>query len=151
MDNNMSRGWAMDLVNSIANDLALANHLTETLHAKEVDLAIASEEDKERLEKQIQSIRSILVGAVELRRKKMNRLADTFEDYDPRMWCAIKHSIESYMEAMEVFHATNDPDDWLILKTTMSQMSSVLSVALGYEMQPCARCFSDELREKRAD
>lgn len=148
MDNNMSRGWAMDLINSIANDLALANHLTETLHAKEVDLAMADAEDKERLEKQIQSIKSLLANAVTLRRQKMNRLADTFEDYDPRMWCSMKHSIESYMEAMEVFHATNDPDDWAILKSSMSQMSSVLSVSLGYEMQPCARCFADELRDK---
>jgi hypothetical protein len=151
MDNNMSRGWAMDLINSIANDLALANHLTETLHAKEVDLAMASEDDKERLEKNISDIRGLISNAVSLRRQKMNRLADAFEGYDPRMWCAVKHSIEGYMEAMEVFHATNSPEDWAILKTSMSQMSSVLSVALGFDLQPCARCFADELRDKMVE
>ena len=147
-ENNASRGWVMDLVNSIANDLALANHLTETLHAKEVDLKNVEGDEAKAITEQISNIETILRRTTDLRRKKMSRLVETFDDYDPRMWCAIKHSIESYMQSMEVFHATNSKEDWVLFQESIDNMASVISVATGHEMQSCARCFSDQLMNR---
>lgn len=144
-----SRGWVMDLVNSIANDLALVNHLMETLHAKHVDSESAEGKDKQTVDDQIIAIEKMIETTLELRRDKMKRMTEEFDDYDPRMWCAIKHSIESYMESMEVYQATKSMEDWDLFSRTFDNMASVISVALGYEMESCARCFADALRDEK--
>lgn len=142
-----SRGYVFDLVNSIANDLSTVNHLSEAVYGVESLLSDAEGEEREKLLSTKENYLKLLEQALELRRAKMIMLKETAEQHDPKMWCPLKHSIEGYMEAMEVYQAEKTPRSYRLMIDSMSLMSGVLSLFLGMELENCMRCLSDQLKE----
>lgn len=136
---NTSRGWVFDLVNSIANDLAIVNHLTEAIYAAEKDRedGITDESD----------YKQILDIALANRRDKMNTLISVAENYNKRMWCPLKHAIESYMESMEVWQAYENKDTYKQMVKSTDVLAGCLSLFLGMELTTCGRCLSDQLKD----
>lgn len=142
-----SRGHIFDLVNSIANDLATVNHLTEALYGVESLLSDAEGDERDDLLNTKYNYSKLLENALELRRAKMVMLKESAIDHDPKMWCPLKHSIEGYMEAMEVYQADKTPRSYKLMVDSMSLMSGVLSLFLGMELENCMRCLADALKE----
>jgi len=135
-----SRGWVMDLMQSIANDLATVNHLKERLYSTMRDVAPDDpfeKRDREYIEKTIQCI-------TDTRRKKMKLLEDQFLEFDDKMHCAVKHQLESLMEMMEVYDAYPESVD--LLQESWENWASVISFAFGVELTDCARCLLDQLK-----
>jgi hypothetical protein len=134
---NISRGWVFDLVNSIANDLAIVNHLTESIYAaqKDADDGITDNSDYKK----------ILDIALANRRDKMNLLVEVADKYNKRMWCPLKHAIESYMESMEVWQAYENESTYNQMIKSTDVLAGCLSLFLGMELTTCGRCLSDQL------
>ena len=133
-DNSLtSRGWVMDLMQSIANDLATVNHLKEHLYSDKKDGA-----DTADIEATIQNI-------TDTRRKKMALLESQFLEFDDKMHCALKHQLESLMEMMEVYDAYPESVD--LLQESWQNWAAVVSSALGVEPTDCARCLLDQLKQ----
>ncbi len=138
-----SRGWIFDLVNGIANDLATTNHLHENLY----DAYSKVKEGEEGAMDEFNQYKKLLLMALENRRSKMRILKETTDDFNDKLWCPLKHTIESYMEAMEVWQATQTAETLVSLHDSTSLLAGVLSMALGMELESCARCLNDILKE----
>lgn len=138
--NITSRGWVMDLMQSIANDLATVNHLKEKLYSikqETVPEDPIAEDIRKYIEKTIQCI-------TDTRRKKMKLLEDQFLEFDDKMHCAVKHQLESLIEMMEVYDAYPEAVD--LLQESWENWASVISFAFGVELTDCARCLLDQLK-----
>lgn len=144
MENKDStRGWIFDLVNGIANDLAITNHLHEAFYAATKDFY----DEVDGASQKMEDYRSLLLLTLKNRRSKMKTLIAQADEYDKRMWCPLKHAIESYMEAMEVWQAHETPETFQQMIDSTEVMSGILSVTLGLDLETCARCLSDFLKE----
>lgn len=139
---NSSRDWIFDLVNSIANLLAITNHATEAAYGAEqdgkLDIDGADDDKAEYVE--------IALMALELRRSQMNLLKEQADYFDKRMWCPLKHAIEMYMETMEVWQAEQNDTTYKHMMLAYDILLKCLSKFLGREVTLCGRCDSD--REK---
>ncbi len=136
---NASREWFFDLVNSIANLLAIVNHLTEAIYGAEKDIT-----DKiDGAEKDKKDYLDILELSLQLRREQMALLKEQADYHDRRMWCPLKHAIESYMESMEVWQADNNDTTYKQMMLAYKIMLMCLSKFLGREITLCGRCDTD--------
>lgn len=136
---NASREWFFDLVNSIANLLAITNHLTEAAYGAEQDSKLGLDDaDNDKAE-----YLEIALMALELRRSQMNLLKEQADYFDKRMWCPLKHAIEMYMETMEVWQAEQNDDTYKHMILAYDILLKCLSKFLGREITLCGRCDSD--------
>lgn len=141
-----SRSGIFDLIQSIANDLSLVNHLIEYY----LSLIIDTDEDRE----DIKQIYNLIQEISSNRRIKMEVLFSYGKNSNSKLWCASKHAIESYMETYEFIlskkEITQIDKDMLI--NSYNNMASVLSLALNQELENCGRCFADRLlNEQKAN
>lgn len=142
-----SRGWVQDLIQSIANDLAIYNHLTEKLYS-------LMEDDEGDLTEEITHIQMTMSSVSDTRRRKMKMLENQFVGFDPKMHCALKHAIEGAMEMIEVYSAiitspridqqTRDDADQMFYETHQN-LAQILSLAFGLDFDTCWRCVSDQM------
>ena len=79
-----SRAYLVDLIHSIGEKTALADHLEEKL------------EENPDLEE-------LLKKVLELRRKQMNQLLADGENPNPEYWCAFKHAVKAWTMDCEVY------------------------------------------------
>ena len=130
----------MDLMQSIANDLATVNHLKEHLYSDKRDTV-----DSDPIAKDVvANIEAMIQSITDTRRKKMALLESQFLEFDDKMHCALKHQLESLMEMMEVYDAYPESVD--LLQESWRNWASVVSFALGVELTDCARCLLDQLK-----
>lgn len=124
-----SRGYLVDMIDSIGEKTALVSHIREK---------ILSNIDAEKNKK-------ILRKVLEIRRKQMNRLLDEAEKADPHYWCDFKHSVKSWIQDAEVYEATLDDKDLEILNGSSEILAMEISCFLGMEFETCAACVFDKL------
>lgn len=145
-----SRGYVQDLLQSIANDCCVVNHLYEKLYSIRKD--IDETEDDEALRKEEEDITSAIKHVTDTRRRKMALMESWFPNFDKKLHCPMKHIIEGTFEMMEVAAAIiTDPEAKpkdvntvdVLLQESYSNMAMVISKALGFELEPCWRCLSD--------
>ena len=136
---NSSREWFIDLVNSIANLLAIVNHLTEAVYSAEKDIADSIDGAAKNKEDYLE----ILLLSLDLRRRQMNLLKSQADYHDRRMWCPLKHGIESYMESMEVWQAEQSDETYANTIDAYNIMLKLLSKFLGRDVTLCGRCDDD--------
>lgn len=133
-----SRGYLWDLIESIAEDIALTSHIEEKL--------VASEDEQE-----IDNLKLMLKEVLGLRREKMSYLLSQGEKPNPMYWCLAKHSLGSYFRQMEVWEATGSEEDLERLKKNGKILAMSLSLFLGLEFQTCQRCLGEILMAKHFD
>lgn len=124
-----SRAWVVDLVHSIGEKTALADHLEEKLIANE----------------DIETNKRILDAVLSLRREQMSYLLEQADKPNPTRWCDFKHSIKSFIHDTEVYEATGKDDDLERLKKSSDILAMEISLFLGMEFETCARCLADQL------
>lgn len=139
-NDNTSRGWVIDLVGSIANDLALSNHLIENIINQKNLLINGGEADSEKLDRYI----SLEKTVTSIRRSKMRLLIQDVE-FDKELWCPLKHAIESFMQSSEVYQATGSEESLVMMTESNNVLAGIISLSLGMELEPCMRCVSDKL------
>lgn len=133
-----SRSYLWDLIESIAEDIALTSHIEEKL--------AASEDEQE-----IENLKLMLKEVLSLRREKMSRLLSQGEKPNPLKHCETKHAIGSYWRQMEVWEATQEQEDLELLKKDGEVLAMALSEYLGLEFQVCQRCLGELLMVKKFD
>lgn len=120
-----SRAWLIDLLHSIGEKLALCDHLAEKL-------------DDE-------NARELYFKVLEERRKEMRILANYGENTNLEYWCALKHSLKAWVLAVEVYDSMPNDENLNVVKYNEDILAGVLSLFLGLEFKPCARCLNDIL------
>ena len=75
-----SRGYLTDMMESIAEKIALTSHIEEKIRGSED-------------EEEIQRLKTLLDKTLTLRRKQMSRLLSKAENPNPFFWCQFKHAL----------------------------------------------------------
>lgn len=127
-----SRGYLWDMVQSIADDIALASHLKEQIDK--------TEDEQER--KELRQIRS---SVLELRREKMTFLMEEIDMPNPDYWCDVKHALGSWERAVEVDESQDNERTAELAKKSADIFAMCLSKFLGMEFEKCAACLADRL------
>lgn len=122
-----SRGYEVDLIESVCENIALAGHLEE----------ISKDEDE--------SAREILKKALTLRREQMSRLLEMADNPNPKYHCAVKHALGAWWRQQEVYEATLDDKDYELAKELGDLSAMCLSQYLGLEFETCQRCLFDRM------
>ena len=122
-----SRGYEVDLIESICENIALAGHLEE----------ISKDEDE--------SAKEILKKALTLRREQMSRLLEMADSPNPKYHCAVKHVLGAWWRQQEVYEATLDDKDYELAKELGDLSAMCLSQYLGLEFETCQRCLFDRM------
>lgn len=128
-----SRGYEVDLIESICENIALAGHLEE----------ISKEEDG--------PVKEILEKALTLRREQMSRLLEMADNPNPKYHCAVKHSLGAWWRQQEVYEATLDDKDYELAKELGDLSAMCLSKYLGMEFEICQRCLFDRMLVKQVE
>lgn len=127
-----SRAYLVDLIHSIGEKTALADHLEEKL------------EENPDLEE-------LLKKVLELRRKQMNQLLADGENPNPEYWCAFKHAVKAWTMDCEVYEAKLDEESLKNMIESSNVLASMISLFLGMEFENCARCLYDKLLVKQLE
>lgn len=144
-----SRGFSLDLIDSIINDLAICSHAREsidTLNNKISSGDIVDDETKESILESIKNLNEIWSSTLMLRRKKMDMLFNLSENNNKSfMWCILKHALASFGTAVEVYEAVFNDETETILKDNTMALANIISMSLGFEPFNCLRCLDDKL------
>lgn len=133
-----SRGYLTDMMESIAEKIALTSHIEEKLRGSED-------------EEEIQRLKTLLDKTLTLRRKQMSRLLSKAENPNPFFWCQFKHALGAFMRDCEVYEATGEDLDLEIAKESADNLAMNTSLFLGMEFETCARCLADKLLVKQVE
>lgn len=124
-----SRGYLVDLIESIGEKTALASHIREKIQAG----------------KDVKNNRKILEKVLALRREEMSFLMSEVEKPNPDYWCDFKHAVKSWAQDCEVYEATmTEKTEQLMIKSSEILAMEISSI-LGMEFEVCARCVFDRL------
>lgn len=132
----MIRSNDYELIQSIANDLALNNHLLE--YYKSLFLDYDDNTEKTAILKT--QLYELIFSVQNIRREKMKALLIS----DSKMWCAIKHAIESDMQVTEYWLASPTQDKENLMHETFHNLLLTLKIATGKDLIICERCTNDE-------
>ena len=133
-----SRGYLTDMMESIAEKIALASHIEEKLRATQ------DKEEEANLKIELERV-------LDLRRKQMSRLLAKSENPNPLFWCQFKHALGSFIRDCEVYEATKEDEDLEIAKESSNVLAMSTSQFLGMEFEVCARCLADKLLVKQVE
>ena len=133
-----SRGYLVDMIESIGEKICLTSHIEEKLRACE------DEEEKVQLKQMLDSV-------LELRRKQMSLLLENAERPDPTYHCIVKHAIGSWWRDVEVWEASNDEKDLEKTIESADLLAMCLSKYLGLEFEVCSRCLWDTMLVKQVE
>lgn len=124
-----SRGYLVDLIESIGEKTALASHIREKIEAG----------------KDVENNREILKKVLALRREQMSYLMSQVDEPNPDYWCDFKHAVKSWIQDSEVYEATlTEETEHLMIKSSEILAMEISSI-LGMEFEVCARCIFDRL------
>lgn len=124
-----SRGYLLDLIESIGEKTALASHTREKIESG----------------KDVENNRAILARTLALRRKQMSYLLSEVEKADPEYWCDFKHAVKSWVQDSEVYEATPNESTEQMMRESSEILAMEISSLLGMEFETCARCVFDRL------
>lgn len=133
-----SRGYLVDLIESIGEKICLASHVEEQLRACE------DENEKTELEQ-------ILQKTLYLRRKQMSDLLEQGENPNPKYHCAFKHALGSFCRDIEVYEATYNEKDLERCIESADLFAMVCSKYLGMKFETCSRCLWDSMLVKQVE
>lgn len=122
-----NRAYILDLIHSIGEKLALADHLAEKL-------------DDE-------NIKELYAKVIEERRAEMKLLVSLAPNPNTEYWCAFKHALKSWVLAVEVYDSLPNEKNLNVVKYSEDILAGITALFLGLEFKPCARCLNDMLLE----
>lgn len=120
-----SRAYVVDLIHSIGEKLALCDHLAEKL-------------DEE-------NVKNLYLEVVNERRAEMKLLVSCAENPNLEYWCSFKHALKSWTLAVEVYDAKPSDETLKMVEKSENILAGIISLFLGMEFEPCARCLYDKL------
>lgn len=142
-----SRGWLIDAVNLICEEIALVSHCQELINSYKFDMENAeSWEEITKIMRKLEDQEDIMHSAINTRRSVMSVIYEEYK-WDHNMRCSLKHAIWAYQFATECLYA--NPNSWTLKNLQQKcyeDMISILSLFCWIdEMVTCSRCLQDEL------
>lgn len=128
-----SRGYLVDMIESIGEKTAIASHIREKIEAG----------------KDVEKNQQMLKAVLALRRKQMSRLLESAEKADPEYWCDFKHAVKSWVNDSEVYEATLNEKDLELMIGSSEILAMAISCFMGMKFETCARCIFDEFLVKQ--
>lgn len=122
-----NRAYIIDLIHSIGEKLALADHLAEKLEE--------------------QKIQELYAKVVEERRNEMRLLVKLAPNANLEYWCAFKHALKSWCLALEVYDYAKTEENLNVAQYNEDILAEITCLFLGLEPKPCARCLDDVLND----
>lgn len=106
------RGSVIELVELIANLIAIQSHCTELYQDKVADLAnpdLFTEEEFAQIQEEAATLRAERTNVLERRRQVMRKLKSLAVEYKAEVRCKLKHWVSVYQFSQEL--ADTDPED----------------------------------------
>lgn len=125
-----STSWLVDLIDTIGEKTALADHIRKKLESDKYDS---------------DALRDLFAEVLGIRRAQMNQLLRKAESPNPDYWCDFKHAVKSYTKDVEVYEANLDDESFKIMKKSADILAGITSLFLGTEFAPCAACLWDKM------
>lgn len=122
------------------------------LHAKtalEKQQQLLTEVDDSQLSSALEQVLKAerrLKTITDLRRKSMRIISTYAEELNPEMWCEVKHSAMAMYTAFEVYQAEETTELYDFYIENNQLFIETMSDFLGFDIPPCASCFSDRLK-----
>jgi len=146
-----SVGVIEDMLCGLMHDVATENHLRIKLNYLNREMRLKSEagEDVSDLNEDFYNTQTSLELTTELRRSRMRLIQDTVGETDDKMWCTIKHQSLSLQTAFEQWQDNfEDYGRYEFYLKAQELYTRCVSAWLGFEVQECAACLSDMLKDK---
>lgn len=149
MNKDSQRASVIEIVEIIANLIALQSHCTELYQNKVTDLAnpeLFSEEELAKIQEEAVSLWKERADILDKRRQAMRTLKSLAVNYKAEVRCKLKHWVSVYQFSQEL--VDTDIDDWEYIEFAewaYTNMMKTLSEFLWIEIVTCWRCLSDEL------
>lgn len=125
-----STSWLVDLIESIGEKTALADHIRKKLESGKYDS---------------DALRGLFAEVLGIRRAQMDQLLRNAESPNPDYWCDFKHAVKSYTKDAEVYEANLDEESFETMKKSADILAGVTSLFLGMEFATCAACLWDKM------
>lgn len=152
MNKDSSRHAVMEVVEIIANYIALQSHYTELYQNKITDLSnpdLFTEEDIVKLQDEAADFWTERTEVLNKRRAAMRILKSMAVDCDEQRWCEMKHKIWVYQFTQELVDTDPDNEEYINLaEESYASMVKTLSQFLWVEIATCWRCILDSLQWK---
>lgn len=150
----MDRHYLVDMIHSIMQDAADEWHCKEDISGVQTSLDEIDEDEMPELyaktEKELASLVEDYVEGAELRRAKLDYVAEKSPAYDYHKRCKLKHRATSFVQATEVFLADPCQTTYDLMWRSEQRFWRVVSQLMGMEIVNCGRCLSDEIQNKEA-
>lgn len=147
-----SSGQAEDMIRAFQQMACTELHLI-TLYQKtvaEMENGIVDVSDDEIRNKHLEraeQYREDLIRVTECRRSMMRECFSLFENGDKDVWCMVKHLGASSACAWEVYQASDDDPELLMIALEASKLfTKYITQFLGMEITDCASCLADMLK-----
>lgn len=149
MNKDSQRGSVIEIVELIANLIAIQSHCTELYQNKVTDLAspeLFSEEELAKIQDEAVALWEERTSVLNKRRQAMRILKSLAVDYKTEVRCKVKHRISVYQFSQELADTDTDNEEYIELaEWAYTNMMKSLSEFLWVEQVTCWRCLSDEL------
>lgn len=126
-----SSSWLEDLIDSIGEKTAQAQHLERKLQYKD--------------KYDVKTLESLLKPILNLRRKQTDLLLRNGVKPNPDFWCDFKHAVKSYTKDVEAYEANMTPETLENMRESADILAGITSLLLGMEFADCATCLYDRL------
>lgn len=139
-------GYLEDLIRSMTQLCALELHVKTQLERLNQDLQDVESSEVDSVLNQLMQEEEHLMNIQELRRESMRLIMEHQTDQgNDKKWCEVKHSAMAMYTAFEVYQATGHASHYNYFLKTNDLFIQVMIDFLGYDIPPCASCFSDRL------
>lgn len=125
-----SSSWLEDLIDSIGEKTAQADHLKKKMESGKFDNSV---------------LKPLLESVLNLRREQTDLLLRNGVKPNPDFWCDFKHAVKSYTKDAEVYEATLDDEAFENMRKSADILAGATSLFLGMEFTTCAACLWDRM------
>lgn len=143
------RNSVIEVVEIIANLIAIESHCTELYQNKVSDLAhpeLFTDEDIAKLQEEAAELWKERVEALNKRRDAMRILKSMALEYNSETRCKLKHWIWVYQFTQELVDTDVENEEYIeFAEWAYANMMKTLSAFLWIEPVTCGRCVGDEL------
>lgn len=145
-------GMLEDLLRSTQQLSAMELHAKTAIEKADHELQTVEPQELQNALVKLKKAETYLEHVTDLRRKGMNLLSEFAETLDETKWCEVKHVLMASYSAFEAYQA--EPRNTKLFQfylQTNNLMIEVVSDFLGFDIPPCASCFSDALKGKKEE
>lgn len=141
-------GFLEDLVRGFVQLCALELHAKTSLEKSEHKIHVVDADDVIEASDDIEKADKHLIEITKLRRNSMIAISNYAKELNLDKWCEVKHAAMAMITFFEVHQANPNNNELFDLYIEANNLFiEIVADFIGIEIEPCAACFSDALKE----